>query len=152
MLTNKPNMTFIFSTHSPISVDNVSIWYVLKYNIVHTPLQYMCPIKDIHHIRLTFHVGPWRHHLRYVCVIWFDFHVLQLLHIRFTQWNMCCISKCMMKHQQKLDWKLNLLLFTHGHWKCKFVDFLAEYQNVFTIECEVVNKIWRRSATLVRSL
>ena len=37
-------------------------------------------------------------HLRYVGVIWFVFHVLQLLPIRFTQQNSCCISKSMIKH------------------------------------------------------
>ena len=29
----------------------------------------------------------------YVGVIWFVFHVLQFVPIRFTQQNLCCISK-----------------------------------------------------------
>ena len=32
-----------------------------------------------------------------------------------------------MKHLQKLDGKLDLPLFSYGHWKCMFVDFLVEY-------------------------
>ena len=44
-------------------------------------------------------------HLMCGVVIRFVFHVLQLLLIRFTQHNLCCISNSMMKHQQKLDWK-----------------------------------------------
>ena len=40
---------------------------------------------------------------RFVDVIWFIFHVLQLLLIRFTQRNLCCIREFMMKHQQKPD-------------------------------------------------
>ena len=41
--------------------------------------------------------------LRYEGVMWFVFHVLQLLPIKFTQQNLCCISKSIMKHMQKLD-------------------------------------------------
>jgi hypothetical protein len=43
--------------------------------------------------------------LRCAGVIRFNFHVLQLLPIRFTQQNLCC--KSMMKHQQKPNWKSN---------------------------------------------
>ena len=35
-------------------------------------------------------------HIRYVGVIWFIFHVLQLLPIRFAPKNLCCISKSTM--------------------------------------------------------
>ena len=42
-------------------------------------------------------------HMRHVEVIWFLFHVLQLLLIRFTQQNSCGNDKSMMKHMQKLD-------------------------------------------------
>ena len=45
----------------------------------------------------------WDLSLRYVGVIWFIFNVLRLLSIRFTQPNLCCISKSMMKHEQKSD-------------------------------------------------
>ena len=36
-------------------------------------------------------------------VIWFLSHVLQLLLVKFTQQNFCCISKSTMKHMRKLD-------------------------------------------------
>jgi hypothetical protein len=36
----------------------------------------------------------------YVGVIGFGFRVLQLLPIRFTQENVCCINKSRMKHVQ----------------------------------------------------
>ena len=38
--------------------------------------------------------------VRYMSVIWFAFHVLQLLLIVFTQQNSCCISKSTMKYVQ----------------------------------------------------
>ena len=41
--------------------------------------------------------------VRYMGVIRFEFHVLQLLSIRFTQQNLCNISKSIMKHHQKSD-------------------------------------------------
>ena len=41
--------------------------------------------------------------LRYVGVIWFVFHVLQVLPIRFTLDNLGCISEFTPKHQHKLD-------------------------------------------------
>lgn len=44
--------------------------------------------------------------LRYVGVIWYAFHVSQLQPIRFTQRNLCRISKSVMKHVQNLDWKI----------------------------------------------
>ena len=46
--------------------------------------------------------------IRYVSVIWFVLHVLQLLSTIFIQQNSCCISKYKIKHMQKLDWKSNL--------------------------------------------
>ena len=51
--------------------------------------------------------GMWR-------VIWFLFHVLQLLLIRCTQRHLCWVSKSMMKHQQKSDSKLDLPWFNSG--------------------------------------
>ena len=42
-------------------------------------------------------------HCWYVGVIRFVFHVLQLLPIRFTEQNLCCIGKSTMKYQQKWD-------------------------------------------------
>ena len=41
--------------------------------------------------------------VRYVLVIWFIFHVFQLLLIRFTQQNSFCVRKSKMKHLQKSD-------------------------------------------------
>jgi hypothetical protein len=37
---------------------------------------------------------------RYVGVVWFHFHVFQVLSIRFIQQNSCCIRKSTMKHMQ----------------------------------------------------
>ena len=39
--------------------------------------------------------------IRYVGDIWFVFYFLQLLMIRFTQQNSCCISKFMVKYLKK---------------------------------------------------
>lgn len=50
---------------------------------------------------------------RYVCGIWFLFHVLQLLPIIFIYRNLCCICKAMMQHQRRLDWKSNLPWFRY---------------------------------------
>ena len=33
----------------------------------------------------------------------------------------------MMKHQQKPYWKLDLPFFSHGYWKCIFVDSSTDY-------------------------
>ena len=49
--------------------------------------------------------------------------LLQLLPIRFTQQNLCCIRKSTMEHQQQSD----LSWFIYGYWKCLFVDFSIEY-------------------------
>ena len=61
--------------------------------------------------------------LRYVGVTWFLFHVLQRLVIKFTQQNLCCISKSTMKHMQELDFPL----FSYGYHKWMFVDFFTRY-------------------------
>jgi hypothetical protein len=54
---------------------------------------------------------PWAwvsyHMLRYVGVIQFLCQVLQLLSVRFTQQNLCWISKSKMKHHQKLHQNLD---------------------------------------------
>ena len=65
--------------------------------------------------------------IRYVCVIWFVLHVLQLLPVRFTQQYLCCTNKSMLKHLQKLDWKPVLPLSSYGYRKCMFVDFIIGY-------------------------
>ena len=64
------------------------------------------------------------HCVRYMGVTHFVFHVLQLLPSRFTQRNLCCISKFAMKHQQKSD----LPWFSYGYRKCMSVDSLLEYK------------------------
>ena len=64
--------------------------------------------------------------IRYVGVNWFVFHVLQLLLIRFTQQNSCCIRKSSMKHLQKPDPKSDLPCFS-----C--VDFLS--RNIGPPDC-----------------
>ena len=51
--------------------------------------------------------------LRCVGVLQFVFNILQLLSIRFTQRNLCCFSKSMMKHMQKLDWKWDQPRFSY---------------------------------------
>ena len=63
----------------------------------------------------------------YVDVIWFVFRVLQFLHIKLTQQYLCCISKSIMKHEQKLDQILDLPWFIYGYWNYMFVDILIEY-------------------------
>ena len=40
-------------------------------------------------------------HKVYMGVIWFDFHVLQLLPIRFTHKKLCCVSKSTVKRLPK---------------------------------------------------
>ena len=70
-----------------------------------TPWEY---IDHVEHLNST--SALWQHQREaviYVDVVWFVFHV-QLLHIRFTQQNVCCISKSMMKRIQKPYWRLGL--------------------------------------------
>jgi hypothetical protein len=54
-------------------------------------------------------------------------HVLLLLEIESTQYDLCSITKSMLKLMQKLDPKSDLLCFSYGYQKCKFVDFLNRY-------------------------
>ena len=85
-------------------------------------------------------------------VIWFDFHVLQFLPIRFPQQHWCCISKSMIKHLHKPDWKSGLLWFRYGYWKCMLVDFSTMYIGPFDCvryECRVIISIWRCSPCLL---
>ena len=63
--------------------------------------------------------------VRYVGVIGFVLHLLLLT--RFTQQNLCCISKSTMKHMPKQDWKSGLPWFAYGYETFVFVDFLAGY-------------------------
>ena len=57
------------------------------------------------------------HKVSHVGDITVCFHVLQLLPIKFTQRNLCCISKSTMKYQSDLPW------FRYGYHKHVFVDF-----------------------------
>ena len=75
------------------------------------------------------------------------FYVLQLLPIRFTQQDSCCVGKFKMKHMQNPYWKSDLIWFSYDYRKHVFVDFRNEYIKVlpimFNIECRVVISIRR---------
>ena len=76
----------------------------------------------------------------------FVFQALQLLPIRFTQRNLCCVNTSTMKHQHNP----NLPWFLHGYQKGTIADFLKQKNTwalptIFIIKCEVDNKVWRRS-------
>ena len=76
--------------------------------------------------------------IRYVGVVWFVFHVLQILSIRLIQQSFCCISKSTMTYQHKLDSESNLPFFGYGFWKYMFVDsWSAQLCSLF--ESEVGN-------------
>ena len=90
---------------------------------------------------------------RYIwALIRFVLHVLQLLPIRFTLWNLCCISKFMMKHWAKLGviirsplislWLLELHL-------CWFFDWIHKSSPI--TECGVLNKSWRHTFILLNT-
>ena len=53
--------------------------------------------------------------------------IFQLPLTRFTHWNLCCISKCRTKLQQKNEFKTIFPWFSHIYRKCLYVDSLAEY-------------------------
>ena len=83
--------------------------------------------------------------IRYVGVIWFLFHVLQLLPIRFTQQNSCCINKSTIKHLQNSNWHLDLPRSSYAYQNCMFVGFLIGYTVlliIFIIECRAIINIW----------
>jgi hypothetical protein len=85
--------------------------------------------------------------LRYAGVIWFIFHVLQLLPIRFTQQNLCCINISMMKHLQEPNWKSDFpWLFMVIESACLLTSWLNTYvlPIVVTIECRIVSYTWGR--------
>ena len=67
---------------------------------------------------------------------------LQLLPIRFTQQNSCCISKFGMKHTSEPYWQVDLSWFNYSYRKCIVVDILNCIHKVlptaFTMECRVV--------------
>ena len=60
-------------------------------------------------------------------VIWFIFHVLQLLLIRFTWHYSCCIGKSILQHLQKPDRKSDVSWYISDYRMCMFVDFLIGY-------------------------
>ena len=58
-------------------------------------------------------------------VIWFAFHVLRLLSIRFPRQNLRCTSNSTMKHlQNRIESRNSLDMVIFGDWKRMFVDFL----------------------------
>ena len=60
-----------------------------------------------------------------VGVMSFVLHVFQLLPIRFTQENLCGISKFIYSETSvTAKLKIKLALISYGYWKCMFVDFL----------------------------
>ena len=69
------------------------IIYYVFYNILGNVMSAKFPIPNELQT-CTCKVGSPHNHLgvRHVGVIWFVFHVLQLLHIRFTKENLCTIS------------------------------------------------------------
>ena len=81
-------------------------------------------------------------------VIWFIFHALQLLPIRFTQQNSCCISKSIMKHMQNRIkiWTSPYLGMVIGS-SCLLICWLNTCMCpiMFTIECRVVFNIQKHS-------
>ena len=66
-------------------------------------------------------------------VVWFVFHILQFLLIRFTQQNLRCMSKSAMEHLQTPDWKSNLPKFSSGDGKCMFVDFFNKIHEMCSL-------------------
>ena len=83
----------------------------------------MCTSEEICKGNLIAHIT-----IRYMGVIWFVVHVLQLLPIWFTQHSVRCISKSTMEHWQKqLCWLSNFPQFRHGYWKCMFIDSSNEH-------------------------
>jgi hypothetical protein len=52
-------------------------------------------------------------------------NVLDLLMIIVVYQKLSGISICMMKHQQKLDWKLDLHRFCYGYQKCMCIQSLT---------------------------
>jgi hypothetical protein len=67
--------------------------------------------------------------LRYVDIIWFIFHALQLLWTRLTQQSSRCMTKCMMQHLQQLDWKSDLPWFNYSSsevYGCRFLNWIHQ--------------------------
>ena len=63
--------------------------------------------------------------IRYVGVLWFLFHVLQLLP-PINQY-LCCISEYTIKCSQRLDLRSEFPWFSYDYWKCNIVDLLIRY-------------------------
>ena len=81
------------------------------------------------------------------CYLVCFFLILHLLLFRFLSTNLCCITKCMMKHQQKPYWKLDLLLFSYSYsnHKCLFVDsfyWMKMYSNLLYTCFSMVFVLW----------
>jgi hypothetical protein len=65
--------------------------------------------------------------IRYVGVSWFVFHNPELLLIIFTLQNLCRISKSMVKHPQKANWKQDFPWFKYSYRQCIFADIFIEH-------------------------
>ena len=66
-------------------------------------------------------------HIRYVGIIRFVLYDLQLLPIKFTRQNLCCISKLVMKHLLKSYRKSDLPSLSNDYRKCMYASSLSEY-------------------------
>ena len=79
-------------------------------------------------------------HVSHVVVMWFIFHVLQLLPIRFTQQNLSCINNSTMTRHQKSDLKADIPLLSYGYRKCMLVDSFT--RNRFSQMCSLWSIEW----------
>ena len=87
----------------------------------------------------------WSSCQRYVDVLWFIFHVLQLLLITCTQPKLCCLSRSTMKHLQIPNWKSdlrNFVIVIGG--ACMFIGYIR-HPNYIHYECRVDIHIQRDS-------
>jgi membrane associated rhomboid family serine protease len=82
-------------------------------------------------------------------------HVIKFIMIRFTQQDLCCISKSTMNHVYiysilffdiglKIEPPLIKLWLLEVH-VCWILNWIHKFSIVCTIECRVVIKIWRHS-------
>jgi hypothetical protein len=114
-------------TYPPSYIGMSNSFQFLSYMIV-SPVQFVRILlyasRMIRRVSCEVHTGVSERRasaLRYVGVMWFLFHVLQLLLIRFTQQNSHWISRSttnICKDRPSFDSR-------YGYWKCMFVDFFT---------------------------
>ena len=71
------------------------------------------------------------------------FHILQVILNRFTQWNLCCTNKSLMKDNNELIWNRtfpNLVLVIASACLRIMCLHTCTLPIVFTFECRIVNK------------